>query len=562
MAMVEAAAAAVDAARVAFADQAALSRATPQEVVDLLALTAELSRLVDAQRVRLAGAIAERSHGSDDDALSDGLGARHAREAVGKAFGLRVREAADLLSLAAATSSACSITGESIAVPFPQVGAALDAGAISLSQARAIVSTLAPAAPRADLGQLAWAERCLVDEATHPERRLVPELLQTQAQAYVAVLDPDGVLPDSERQRAMRSLRITQLPDGSWRTVVHSPAEDGAALKTALDAFTAPRVVRFRDEQAESDAGEPADRSVADTAASGDPTAPADDRSPQQKRHDALIAMVEAHVASGGAPVAGGEVPRLVLTGTIEAFDAYLRGVEHPDRSLEIEHTGSMVPIETIDRLLCDGVVQRAVTDSKGHVLDLGRTVRLFTQAQRRALAAEYGGCATPGCGFPVAWTEAHHVVWWERGGKTDTANGILLCSHCHHEVHRGRLVVIGQPGDWRVVPQLRPSDPYARTSRAAAPPREPQRATAVAASAPPPLAVRIPEPIRPIASVRVGVLPQIEPPPMASKQHAPGSAVSIEVRLRRRASTRGRSGPHTRALDLLGPPRRVVMRA
>lgn len=548
MTMVEQAATALDAARAAFADQDALAGAPQQDVVDLLALTADLSRLVDAQRVRLTGAVAERSRGADESPLSALLGARHAREAVGRAFGLRAREAAELLSLAAATSTSRTITGEAIEIPFPRVAAALDAGTLSLAQTRAIVGALAPVAGRADLTQLAWAEGCLVDEATHRERRLVPELLQTQAHAYVSVIDPDGVLPESERQRTLRSLRMRQLPDGTWYTVMRSPAESGSALKTVLDAFTAPRVVRFTDEPDDGDGA-------------ADAAVPVDDRSPEQKRHDALIAMVEAHAASGAAPVAGGEVPRLLFTGTIDAFDAYERNVDHPVRSLEIEHTHAIVPIETVERLLCNGVVQRAVTDSKGHVLELGRTVRLFSPAQRRALAAQYGGCATPGCGFPVAWTEAHHVVWWEHGGATDTANGILLCSHCHHEVHRGRLLVVGQPGDWRVVPQLRATYPYARGPHVELPPRVAGFASTSAAAASPPLAVRLPKPTRPARPPDLRTLQRPGRPSWPVVQHHPAVRAPIEVRLRRRVPRKGRGAKRRLASDLHRAPRSVVLR-
>lgn len=467
MTKIEQAAAVVAAARATFADADSLAASTRQEVVDLLALTAELTRIVDAQRVRLAGEIAERSKGPDDASICRLLGTLRPRDTIAAAFGIRSSEASHLLTLAAATTGTTSLTGEDIAIKYPRVAAALDDGELSIAQARAIVGTLEPAAPRADLTQLAWAEGCLVDAATDADAPLVPELLVTQANAYVAVLDPDGVLPNSERQRALRSLRVWQRPDGAWRFNGCSPAAEGSTLKAFLDASTSPRVdVTFRDDE-----GDARDSERGGAGADIDER-PVDDRTPAQKRHDALIAVVQAHVASGGAPLAGGEVPRLVFNGSIEAFDAYVHGIDHPDRSLTVEHTGSVVPIETVDRLLCDAVVQRAVVDAAGHVLDLGREQRLFTRAQRRALAVQYGGCATPGCRMPVAWTEAHHVTWWQHGGPTDVGNGILLCSHCHHEVHAHRLLVVGSTGDWRVIAQLRPTDRYARNRRTGGAPR------------------------------------------------------------------------------------------
>src|SRR5690606_5041888 len=126
-----------------------------------------------------------------------------------------------------------------------------------------------------------------------------------------------------------------------------------------------------------------------DDADSAEQQEPVDDRSLEQRRHDELLGIGRAQAASGKAPTVGGEVPRLVFNVTDEAFEAYRRGLEHPDRTLQIEHTGALVPIETVDRLLCDAVVQRAVVSASGEVLDLGRTKRDFNRAQRRALAKQ-----------------------------------------------------------------------------------------------------------------------------------------------------------------------------
>jgi len=45
----------------------------------------------------------------------------------------------------------------------------------------------------------------------------------------------------------------------------------------------------------------------------------------------------------------------------------------------------------------------------KGEVLDLGRSARLFSPAQRKAMAIRDQGCTTEGCSIPAAWCEAHH---------------------------------------------------------------------------------------------------------------------------------------------------------
>ena len=44
------------------------------------------------------------------------------------------------------------------------------------------------------------------------------------------------------------------------------------------------------------------------------------------------------------------------------------------------------------------------------------------------------GGCASVSCDRPPSQTEAHHLHPWRSGGRTDLANGILLCA-AHHQM-------------------------------------------------------------------------------------------------------------------------------
>lgn len=44
-------------------------------------------------------------------------------------------------------------------------------------------------------------------------------------------------------------------------------------------------------------------------------------------------------------------------------------------------------------------------------------------------------GCTFPGCGIR-RFTQAHHIRWWEHGGRTDLDNLVLVCSFHHTLVH------------------------------------------------------------------------------------------------------------------------------
>ena len=109
------------------------------------------------------------------------------------------------------------------------------------------------------------------------------------------------------------------------------------------------------------------------------------------------------------------------------------------------EHGVAMVGEEPISaaearRLACTADIIPAVLGGDSHVLDLGRTRRLFSPAQRKALALRDVTCRADGCDIPAAWCEAHHARSpWSQGGRTNLADGALLCSFHHHRAHEAR---------------------------------------------------------------------------------------------------------------------------
>lgn len=69
----------------------------------------------------------------------------------------------------------------------------------------------------------------------------------------------------------------------------------------------------------------------------------------------------------------------------------------------------------------------------------VGRTQRIATPAQRRALAARDRGCVMPGCAVPAERCQIHHLRPWTEGGSTDLGNLVSLCTAHHREVDLGR---------------------------------------------------------------------------------------------------------------------------
>jgi hypothetical protein len=103
----------------------------------------------------------------------------------------------------------------------------------------------------------------------------------------------------------------------------------------------------------------------------------------------------------------------------------------------QIDGIDQPISAKTARQLAADAQIIPAVLGGNSEVLDLGTPRRLFTRAQRIALAERDDGCAWGNCRRPPSYTEAHHLRWWSHGGATDLDNGILLCSMHHHRVHR-----------------------------------------------------------------------------------------------------------------------------
>jgi Domain of unknown function (DUF222) len=211
------------------------------------------------------------------------------------------------------------------------------------------------------------------------------------------VLDPERGRDDFERQLAARRASLTPLLDGMYRLEVLAEAEGGALLQALLDAL-------------------------------GGPVSSDDSRTPAQRRYDALIDAVERAAQHPGPPVSGGLRPQVLVSCTPESFEP---GSELPPPGSKVVPSwrpallpdGTPLPDPAFTRILCDAEVVRIVQERSGRVLDVGRTQRLFTPAQRKALWARDRGCRFPGCRAP--WTHAHHVLPWHAGGGTDLANPV-----------------------------------------------------------------------------------------------------------------------------------------
>ncbi|POH62387.1 hypothetical protein C3B61_16085 [Cryobacterium zongtaii] len=142
-----------------------------------------------------------------------------------------------------------------------------------------------------------------------------------------------------------------------------------------------------------------------------------------------------------------------------------------------IDGVDGPVSMKTITQMIENGAFQPVFFGSAGAVLGLGSKARCFSPMQRKMITARDGGCIIPGCDCPPQWTEVHHVVPWQVGGKTHASNGVLLCWYHHHTIDSGgwRIRMVGgkpqvkaphwidPPGTWRTPEQHRAHDPKTR---------------------------------------------------------------------------------------------------
>jgi Domain of unknown function (DUF222)/HNH endonuclease len=378
-----------------------LTRVASVELTEVLAGVERERRRLEAVDVRLVGEVDQRAVAGEYARTSTAdllvsllrIGRGEARARVNRSIDLGPRRPVS--------------GGELLQPTFPLVAAALTAGDISATHAEVITDCLDRIPAVLAPGAAPVAEQLLVDTARHCE----PAALARTGRDLLTRLDPDGIAPTDRDHQRRRGWTLAERRDGTGRLSGELTPEAVAVWRTVVDALSVPAPVRLSDSADAGGAGGPGER---------------DDRSPAQRRHDGFLDAGRRLLRSGTLPESGG-VPLTVLV-TVDASQLAAR-TGHG-------RTGHGEPI-SIPALLTAAVeadIVPVVLNDTGAVLAYGRTRRIATANQRRALAARDGGCAFPGCTRPPAWCEAHHVIPWADGGPTDLDNLVLLCGWHHRE--------------------------------------------------------------------------------------------------------------------------------
>jgi hypothetical protein len=162
------------------------------------------------------------------------------------------------------------------------------------------------------------------------------------------------------------------------------------------------------------------------------------------RRALALVAMLQGRPDGlTGIALGGASCDRPARAEIVVHIDYELLAGGAGEQQLGAERTcrtsnGSELTVETIRRLACEAEIIPLVLDGKSVPLDVGKSKRLATAYQRRALAAVHETCAVDGCSVKFSHCEPHHIDYWENGGATDFNNLVPLCSRHHHAAHEG----------------------------------------------------------------------------------------------------------------------------
>lgn len=273
---------------------------------------------------------------------------------------------------------------------MPATREALQAGDISLSGVKVLAATR-----EADPEAFVRSEEQLVEAARIHSMSDLSRVVAYWRQA----VEREHAAQGEEKLREQRRLHASVSLLGMVRLDGNLDPETGETLLTALGAVL--------DAEARSGKGE-------------------DDRTPAQRRADALAEVCRQWLDGSERPTVAGERPHVTVTVGAEALGAH---------TSELDHVGP-VPPETARRIACDASVMRVVMAGGSEPLDVGRRTPVVRPAMRRAVIVRDRHCRFPGCDRPHTWCDAHHVVHWADGGDTAVPNLLLLCRRHHRLVH------------------------------------------------------------------------------------------------------------------------------
>ena len=299
---------------------------------------------------------------------------------------------------------------------LPTAGQALAGGLISVQHAE-VIATVAKQLPMS----LSPTERERVETTlTEQAKTLDPATLRKVSRRAVEIAGRTVTETNAHENQIVRTAEEVALlktklsmhdnDDGTVSGHFTVPSFAGAVLRKAVQEISAPRRAAIRAARQDGRTWTKTEDHAGDWT------------------HQYGLALVELLE----------HLPTDRLHSKVAATVVVTMGIDQLRGQLKVagSDVGVEISAEKARQLACNAGIVPAVLGGRSLPLDLGRERRLFTEAQRTALATQYQSCATVGCDRPYAWSELHHEAPWQHGGQTNLDQAIPLCSFHHRTIH------------------------------------------------------------------------------------------------------------------------------
>ena len=423
-------------------------------------------------------------------------GCRNTAEFLRVRLRISIGEARRRLALAGAVLPRTGITGAPMPPACEPTAAALAAGTIASRAGTIITTALDKARPIAEPAVLEKIETILVHTAVENDH----DFLTRIAHRWADAIDQDGTEPSEEDLRHRQGAFLRRPRRGLHHLEIFATTDQYEHLLTVMNTATNPRTTtpqhhqqrqrqQRRRQRTATAVPQPTSTRYSNTAT---PDPDLDRRTRPQQRLDGLVGGCKAALATGTLPTTGGLRPQVIVTINYQDLLTHLetaaatgprytrtRPPAHPANPPETpagaapaRHHGQPTRHRRVPRP-GPGTEPGTATGHREHspspgpsppppsakspatptsspsssaAKDASSTSAappgIFPPHIRKALTARDQGCAFPNCTIPAPWCEAHHITYWSHGGPTSTDNGVLLCTHHHHLIHKEQWTI------------------------------------------------------------------------------------------------------------------------
>lgn len=339
----------------------------------------------------------------------------------------RIRDVAQL-------SPRLTLTGQELPPELPATAEVWRDGLLDGQHLRVIQTFVRDLPDETPVAIVEDAERFLAEQATV----LRPDQLEKAAHRAALLINPDGRFSDADRARQRGFTWSAQRADRmSIGKLIASP-DLRANIDAWLARFAAPGMCN------------PDDETPCVTGQPDDDAASKDLRTPAQRQHDALNALVRGQLGDPKLGLHNGLPVSVIVSTTLQELTS--------GAGRAVTGGGTVLPMRDLIRMASHAYHYLAIFDKhSSRPLYLGRTRRIASADQRVVLYNKDRGCTAPGCDVPGYWSEVHHVDDWATGGRTDADKLTFACAANHKLVGKGwatRKLPNGRT-EWIPPPQL-----------------------------------------------------------------------------------------------------------